>query len=176
MNKRLYLLLDRLADKSGASQIEPTESYVSGVTIGQLFVYVSAGVCTVTIELTIDNTFSSWTSIATGMPVPATALLDTPVAWYDTGVGWDSSFKRNLRFQVGTSGNLYIRNGEAGSYRISFAYPTAEWVGSGGGGGGGGGGTTDYNDLTNKPSINGITLVGDVDPADFLPIWNGSIQ
>lgn len=26
--------------------------------------------------------------------------------------------------------------------------------------GGGGGGTTNYNDLTNKPQINGITLIG----------------
>lgn len=176
MNKRLYLLLDRLADKSNASEVEPTEVYVSGVTIGQFFTYVSAGVCMVTIELTISSTYSSWTQIASGMPVPATALLDTPVAWYDTGVGWDATYKRNLRFQVGTSGNLYIRNGEAGSYRISFAYPTSEWVGSGGGGGGGGGGTTDYNDLTNKPQINGVTLQGNVDPATFLPIWNGGVQ
>ena len=176
MNKRLYLLLDRLADKSNASEIETTDVYVSGITVSRLMTYVSAGVCMVTVELTLDSTFSSWTQIASGLPVPATALLETPVAWYDTGSGWDSSFKRNLRFQVGTSGNLYVRYGEAGSYRISFAYPTAEWVGSGGGGGGGGGGTTDYNDLTNKPSINGITLQGDVDPADFLPIWNGGVQ
>lgn len=28
------------------------------------------------------------------------------------------------------------------------------------GGGGGGGGTTDYNQLTNKPSVNGVELVG----------------
>lgn len=130
----------------------------------------------VTIELTIDTGLSNWTQIASGMPVPATALLDPPVNWYDTGVGWATTYSRNLRFQVGTSGNLYIRNGEAGgSYRISFAYPTAEWVGSGGGGGGGGG-TTDYNDLTNKPQINGVTLQGNVDPASFLPIWNGSVQ
>lgn len=31
----------------------------------------------------------------------------------------------------------------------------------GGGGGGGGGGTDNYNALTNKPKINGITLEGD---------------
>lgn len=36
------------------------------------------------------------------------------------------------------------------------------WVvmGKAGGGGGGGGGTSDYNDLSNKPSINGNTLSG----------------
>lgn len=36
-----------------------------------------------------------------------------------------------------------------------------------GGGGGGGGGTTNYNDLSNKPKINGITLYGNKTSADF---------
>ena len=35
------------------------------------------------------------------------------------------------------------------------------------GGGGGGTGTTNYNDLTNKPSINGITLEGDLSAEDL---------
>lgn len=35
------------------------------------------------------------------------------------------------------------------------------------GGGGGGGGTTDYNQLENKPSIDGITLRGDTKLADL---------
>lgn len=32
---------------------------------------------------------------------------------------------------------------------------------------GGGGGTSDYSDLTNKPSINGVTLSGDKTGADL---------
>ena len=37
---------------------------------------------------------------------------------------------------------------------------------------GGGGGTTNYNDLTNKPSINGVELVGDQTPQDLgLAEW-----
>lgn len=38
-------------------------------------------------------------------------------------------------------------------------------------GGGGGGGTTDYNQLTNKPSINGVTLSGNKtsDEIDVAP-------
>ena len=36
-----------------------------------------------------------------------------------------------------------------------------------GGGGGGGTGTTNYNDLTNKPSINGVTLQGDLSAEDL---------
>lgn len=39
-------------------------------------------------------------------------------------------------------------------------------------GGGGGGGTTDYNDLTNKPSINGVTLQGAL-TSDDLSITAG---
>ena len=42
-------------------------------------------------------------------------------------------------------------------------YIKLRWDGTGsggGGGGGGGGGTSDYNDLLNKPQINGVTLVG----------------
>ena len=34
-------------------------------------------------------------------------------------------------------------------------------------GGSGSGGTTNYNDLTNKPSINGITLTGNKTSADL---------
>ena len=35
------------------------------------------------------------------------------------------------------------------------------------GGGSGSSGTTNYNDLTNKPSINGITLTGNKTPLDL---------
>lgn len=40
-------------------------------------------------------------------------------------------------------------------------------------GGGGGGGTTNYNALTNKPSINGVTLQGDKSTSD-LDIQSGT--
>lgn len=40
------------------------------------------------------------------------------------------------------------------------------------GGGGGEGGTTDYNDLSNKPKINGKTLIGNVTIDETDPIWN----
>lgn len=42
-----------------------------------------------------------------------------------------------------------------------------ETISSTGGGGGGGGGTTDYSDLTNKPSINSVTLSGDKTTSDL---------
>lgn len=54
-------------------------------------------------------------------------------------------------------------------------------------GGGGGGGTTDYNDLGNKPSVNGVTLQGNKSTADLgistgpelantLPVMDGPAQ
>ena len=42
-----------------------------------------------------------------------------------------------------------------------------EWIIATYGGGSGSGGTTDYNALTNKPSINGITLTGNKTPFDL---------
>ena len=36
-----------------------------------------------------------------------------------------------------------------------------------GGGGGGGGGTTNYNDLTNKPALNGVEISGNKTSADY---------
>ena len=39
-----------------------------------------------------------------------------------------------------------------------------------GGGSGGAGGTDNYEDLIHKPTINGVTLVGDLDSEDDLGI------
>ena len=70
----------------------------------------------------------------------------------DTGVGVESIEQTTTSHESGgtniitatltdgTTSEFYIKNGEAG--------------------GGGGGGTSNYNDLTNKPSINNVTLTG----------------
>ena len=42
-----------------------------------------------------------------------------------------------------------------------------EWIIATYGGGSGSSGTTNYNDLINKPSINGITLTGNKTPLDL---------
>ena len=42
-----------------------------------------------------------------------------------------------------------------------------EWIIATYGGGSSSGGTTNYNDLTNKPSINGITLTGNKTSVDL---------
>lgn len=96
---------------------------VSGITVGSLQVYTSAGFCAVTLELTSKTTLSDWTTIATGMPIPA-------VTWYDTMTNWENAYHRPYRVAVTTSGNLNIRYGagsssDATAYRISFVYPMA---------------------------------------------------
>lgn len=96
---------------------------VSGITVGSLQVYTSAGFCAVTLELTSKTTLSDWTTIATGMPIPA-------VTWYDTMTNWENTYHRPYRVAVTTSGNLNIRYGagsssDATAYRISFVYPMA---------------------------------------------------
>lgn len=96
---------------------------VSGITVGSLQVYTSAGWCAVTLEITSKTTLSDWTTIATGMPIPA-------VTWYDTMTNWENAYHRPYRVRVTTSGNLGIRYGagsssDASAYRISFVYPMA---------------------------------------------------
>lgn len=46
------------------------------------------------------------------------------------------------------------------TYAAAVAYVKAH-------GGGGGGGTSNYNDLSNKPKINGVTLSGNKTSADL---------
>lgn len=77
----------------------------------------------------------------------------------DTGVGVESIVQTTTSTESGgtniitatltdgTTSEFYIKNGEAG--------------------GGGGGGTSDYNDLTNKPSINNVTLTGNKTTSDL---------
>lgn len=52
--------------------------------------------------------------------------------------------------------------------------------GAGSGGGGGGGGTSNYNDLSNQPQINGVTLIGNKSASDIgaEPAWGaeGNIE
>ena len=60
-----------------------------------------------------------------------------------------------------------------------IATKTAQsYSGGSSGGGGGSGGTTDYNDLTNKPQIEGVTLSGDksYDALNLLSLTNTEIE
>lgn len=59
--------------------------------------------------------------------------------------------KGNLNNEVNLNGSMQSSGNLRGQFQL----------------GGGGGGTTDYEDLSNKPSINGHTLEGDSDTADL---------
>ena len=116
----------------------------------------------VTVTLT-DGTTSTFTvqngskgsTGATGAQGPAGA----DGAKGDTGVGVESIEQTTTSHESGgtniitatltdgTTSEFYIKNGEAG--------------------GGGGGGTSNYNDLTNKPSINNVTLTGNKTTSDL---------
>lgn len=101
-------------------ELEPTVQSVSSVSSTNLKVYRSAGICMLTMELTLSAEIADWTTLATGMPVPATAPNNE---WLDTAESWASSFKRPMRVRISTSGTLDIRYGAATSYRISMCYP-----------------------------------------------------
>ena len=101
-------------------ELSPTVQSVSSVSSTNLKVYRSAGICMLTMELTLSAEIADWTTLATGMPVPATAPSNE---WLDTAESWAASFKRPMRVRIGTSGTLDIRYGAATSYRISMCYP-----------------------------------------------------
>lgn len=101
-------------------ELSPTVQSVSSVSSTNLKVYRSAGICMLTMELTLSAEIADWTTLATGMPVPATAPSNE---WLDTAESWAASFKRPMRVRISTSGTLDIRYGAATSYRISMCYP-----------------------------------------------------
>lgn len=70
---------------------------------------------------------------------------------------------------VSQGSKAILTNSDTTYYRLSGNNVWVEVTRSGGGGGGGG--TTDYNSLTNKPSINGVELSGNrsSDDIDVTP-------
>lgn len=120
--KRLYTVLKTLAEKVG--KMEATKIQVTWVgddtlvTTHSLTVYSSCGLTTLTLELVLSGSASDWTTIYSGLPKAV------PDSWMDTATGWNTSFKRGMRVRVNSNGNLAIRYGAAGSYRISVTYPS----------------------------------------------------
>ena len=100
--------------------LTPSVQSVSSASSVNLQAYKSAGVCMLTLELTLSASIADWTTLATGLPVPASAPSHE---WLDTAESWAASFKRPMRVRISTSGTLDIRYGDATSYRISMSYP-----------------------------------------------------
>lgn len=102
------------------TQITPTHLSVSGVTIGRLNVIKVGNLVCVTIQVTLTSALSSYTKIATGMPVPygdnalsiAGSSAETPV--------------RNLVISTRTDTGLYIRYGAAGTFQVTYTYVTED--------------------------------------------------
>ena len=83
-------------------------------------------------------------------------MPDEYQSWYDAMIEYIDSIvgvKLNKPTVEGTSGQVLATNGTGGTY----------WTNQSGGGGG----TSNYNDLTNKPSINGTTLSGNKTPSQL---------
>lgn len=75
----------------------------------------------------------------------------------------------------------YLGDEEGYYYGKLYYWSVSEFkplVGDGSGGGGGGGGTDDYNDLRNKPKIEGVILGGDksFEDLNLEPITNWEIE
>lgn len=65
----------------------------------------------------------------------------------------------------GSTGQVLAKNSSA-NYDVAWVDQT----------GGGGGGTSDYSQLTNKPSINGVTLTGNKTAADLALVATGDLH
>lgn len=102
-------------DSVSVSVTTPT---VSGVTVNTLRVYRVGMACHVYINFSLTSALSDWSTIATGLPIPA-------VAYFDTIPCWSSTFNRSCLIDVNTSGEANIRYGAATSYYASFSYPVA---------------------------------------------------
>ncbi len=101
------VILNLSADASGAADVSSISTF-QVVKCGNLVM--------LTLELTMSATASAWESIATELPVPA-----GNVAIVGTAMAWGASFQRNLRVSL-ASGNLQVRYGAAGTYRITMTY------------------------------------------------------
>lgn len=94
--------------------------------------------------------------------ISSAAATKSDVVLYRARSGNVTAFKQlsttsDLTISAGTNKLTFTPSSGANAYYIKLRW---DGTGSGGGGGGGGGGTSDYNDLLNKPQINGVTLVG----------------
>lgn len=80
----------------------------SSVSITSLRARRYGRVIEVMTEFQIVSVLSDWTMIASGLPAPPYAIL---------GVGehWNASFKRGVRCQISTTGNLNLMYGAAGT-------------------------------------------------------------
>ena len=98
--------------------------------------------------------------------------------WY-TGTAVNGKDETPTVFPTGITlareGDMYLNKSEGAIYHCTLggAATVAKWTYDMTLTGGGGGGTDNYVDLTNKPKMNGTTLVGDKSTGDLIPLGTG---
>lgn len=87
------------------------------ITVGtNVNCYFNNSLCTISFDVTLTQTESSWVTIVQNLPIPRAYLIQT--------IGnWNATYQRPIRAEIGNDGILRIRYGEAGSYRILMTYP-----------------------------------------------------
>lgn len=89
----------------------------STVTVGaNVNCYFNNSFCTISFDVTLTQTESSWVTTVQNLPIPRAYLIQT--------IGnWNATYQRPIRAEIGNDGTLRIRYGEAGNYRILMTYP-----------------------------------------------------
>ena len=104
------------------------------------------------IQILIDKSMADRSTRITGGAVKSASggLATVTINGYDYPIPYSGDAPK-----VGSTVRVFIPNGNMSDAFI------------GGGGGGGSTGTTNYNSLTNKPSINGVILIGNQTSAEL---------
>ena len=89
----------------------------ASVTVGtNVSCYFNNSFCTISFDVTLTQTESSWVTTVQNLPIPRAYLIQT--------IGnWNTTYQRPIRAEIGNDGILRIRYGEAGNYRILMTYP-----------------------------------------------------
>lgn len=87
------------------------------ITIGTYVrCYFNNSLCTISFDVTLTQTETSWVTLVQNLPIPRDYLMVTITNWADT-------FQRAIRVEIAPDGILRLRYGQAGNYRILLTYP-----------------------------------------------------
>jgi len=102
--------------------------------------------------------------------VNLTSLADGQILKYDsTNQEWVNANESGGSSSLSGLTDVNITSVSDGQI-LKYDSSSSKWVN----GTGGGGGVSSYDDLTNKPQVNGVTLSGDKDSEDLGIVWEGT--
>lgn len=94
-----------------------TINTASGITTYQnLTIVVTKDYCLVDGDITLPDVLTDWTILLDKLPAPKNKVCLTMMTW-------DAEFKRGVRVEVEPEGDLHVRYGAAGNYRLNIVYP-----------------------------------------------------